>query len=52
MIEIVVGTVVVGAVIVLVVLLRNREPWPYPAEDCTHSCPNMGACEDCDCAYP
>ena len=38
---------------VLVIFLRLwLQAWDYPAEDCRHSCPNMGACEGCDCEYP
>jgi len=51
-----VAVVLIGCVVVAVALLgailRSRNPWPYPAEDCRHSCPNMGSCEECDCEYP
>jgi len=28
--------------------------WEYPegAESCADVCPNMGACQDCDCGFP
>lgn len=51
-----VAVILIGCVVVAVTLLgavlRSRSPWPYPAEDCRRSCPNSGACDDCEIEYP
>ena len=47
---ILVAFAVIVLVAVVFVLRQSREY--YPAESCFHTCPNMGACDDCDCGYP
>ena len=48
------GWIIFGTVMIIVVaFFALRQPREYyPAESCFHSCPNMGACDDCDCGYP
>ena len=49
------GYIILGVVVALVIaaffVLRQPKEY-YPAESCFHTCPNSGACQDCDCGYP
>ena len=45
----------IGVLVLLLAIVVLLALWPkdyYPAESCFHTCPNSGACQDCDCGYP
>lgn len=45
--------ITVAAIVLAVAVFALRRPREYyPAESCGYTCPNMGACDDCDCGYP